>query len=64
MLATISEIFHVLTKIDRRGTLSVKWELEGVAGWFGALDPIDIFKSPGTDTRTLKGIKAVLLILL
>ena len=64
VLATMSEIFHVLTKRDRRGTLSVEWELEGVAEWFGALDPINIFKSPGTDTRTLKGIKAVLPILL
>lgn len=42
----------------------MEWELEGVAEWFGALDPINIFKSPGTDTRTLKGIKAVLPILL
>ena len=42
----------------------MEWELEGVAEWFGALDPINIFKSPGTDTQTLKGIKAVLLILL
>ena len=50
VLATMSEIFHVLTKRDRRGNLSVEWELEGVAEWFGALDPINIFKSPGTDT--------------
>ena len=64
VLAIMSEIFHVLTKRDQRGNLSVEWELEGVAGWFGALDPINIFKWPGTDTRTLKGIKAVLPILL
>ena len=38
----MSEIFHVLTKRDRRGTLSVEWELEGVAEWFGALNPINI----------------------
>ena len=60
----MSEIFHVLTRRDQRGNLSVEWELEGVAGWFGVLDPINIFKWPGTDTRTLKGIKAVLPILL
>ena len=64
VLATMSEMFHVLTKRDQRGNLSVEWELEGVAEWFGALDPINIFKSPGTDTRTLKGIKAVRPILL
>lgn len=64
MLTTVSEIFYVLTRRDPRGTLSVEWELEGVAEWFEALDPINIFKSPGTDTRTLKGIKAVLPILL